>query len=426
MSDHAEGVLFSAELNKEIKTKFFNVDEDPNIGKRLFFDNAGGAFRLKKAVEKALEVDSIPDCPERVHKMALYLQEVQEKGTQDARLIFNAPKGGSILTHLTASQTMFDIVRAVAENISGKNLVTSVLEHPSAFDCMEYYAKRTGRELRVAQSNRSTGGVDVESVVKLIDKDTTLLSVMMASNITGAIYDIESIVREARKIKPDLYIICDAVQHAPHGVIDLGKTPIDGINFAPYKFFGCRGSGIGYVSERLSKLPHHKLSAKDYSDWSLGSSAPSQFAVITEIVEYVCWIGGHFSSAKDRRTLFVAGMERIKLHERALMAKMLNGCGAMIGLRKMDNVRVFLDNPDLAARDFIMAVGFKNIGYTQAVREYEKRNVIVYDRLVTSLYSKRMLESFGLDGAIRVSPLHCNDPQDIERFLYVTKELASL
>ncbi len=37
----------------------------------------------------------------------------------------------------------------------------------------------------------------------------------------------------AREIKPDLYIICDAVQHAPHGLIDLRETPVDGINFAP-------------------------------------------------------------------------------------------------------------------------------------------------------------------------------------------------
>ncbi len=426
MANHPEGILFPETLQREIKDKFLYVDRDPDIGERLMFDNAGGAFRLKKAVERAIEVDSVPDCPERVHKMALKLQKIQDDGTDDARLIFNAPAGGSILTHLTASQTMFDMVRAVAENVPGKNMVTSVLEHPSAYDCMEYYAQKTGRELRVAQSNRTTGGVDVDSIVKLIDKDTVLLSVMYASNITGAIYDMESIVREARSVKPDLYIICDAVQHAPHGIVDLEKMPVDGINFAPYKFYGCRGSGIGYVSERLSRLPHHKLSAKNIEDWSLGSPAPSQFAVITEIVNYVAWVGGHFTDSKSRRELFVAGMERIKLHERALMARMLDGSGGVPGLRKMDNVLVFLDNPDLTIRDFIMAIGFRNIGYTKAVREYERRNIIVYDRLATSLYSKRMLNSFGLDGAIRVSPLHCNDILDIEKFLLATLEISRL
>jgi len=124
--------------------------------------------------------------------------------------------------------------------------------------------------------------------------------------------------------------------------------------------------------------------------------------------------------------LFVEGMNRIKLQERALMFAMLNGVNGKTGLRTMKNVKVFLDYKDLSTRDFIMAIGFDNLGYTQAVREYEKRNVIVYDRLITSLYSKRILESFGMDGAIRVSPLHCNDISDIERFLEVTEQLANL
>ena len=71
-------------------------------------------------------------------------------------------------------------------------------------------------------------------------------------------------------------------------------------------------------------------------------------------------------------------------------------------------------------------MGFTNLGYTQAVREYEKRNVIVYDRLATSIYSKRMLESFDMDGAVRVSPLHCNTLADIDKFLKITQELAKL
>jgi len=62
---------------------------------------------------------------------------------------------------------------------------------------------------------------------------------------------------------------------------------------------------------------------------------------------------------------------------------------------------------------------------TAAVREYAKRGVIVYERIGTSLYSGRMLRSFGLEGAVRISPLHCHAPRDIERFLAVTAEIAA-
>lgn len=417
------GEFFSDALMRDIKDRFHYVDHDAQGRERLFFENAGGSLRLKAAVEAFARVDAMPDCPERIHAMALHLQQVQAAGTADVRTILNA-QGGSVFASLTASAAMFDMVRAVAENVPGDNMVTTVLEHPSSFDAMNFYAQRLGVEMRVARSNPVTGGIDVDEILGLVDARTRLLSVIYASNISGAKLDLEAIVRRARDIKPDLYIIVDAVQHAPHGLIDLQKTPVDGINFAPYKFFGCRGSGFSWLSDRAAVLPHHKLAAKQPDFWDLGSAAPWQFAVVTEIVDYVSWLGSHFTAATDRRALFACGIDRIARHERALLARLLNGSDTAQGLRNMPGITVFLDHEDLTRRDLILALGIEHLEPSQAVREYEKRGVIVYERVASSLYSKRMLESFGIAGAIRVSPLHCHSPADIDRFLQVTQQIS--
>ncbi|PAT63552.1 aminotransferase [Psychrobacter sp. JB193] len=321
---------------------------------------------------------------------------------------------------------MFDMVRTVMENVPGGNVVTTLLEHPSAYDSMVSYAAATGKELRVAKKNPLTGGVDVEDIIELIDQDTCLLTFMYASNVSGALLDAEKIVVEARKIKPDLYIVADAVQHAPHGIIDVSKVPVDGINFAPYKFFGPRGFGIGYVSERLAKLPHNKLIAKPNDYWQLGSPAPAHFAAVTEVVNYVCWLGEQFITSTTKRELFVEGMTRIKLHERALMHAMLEGTENAEGLRHIDGINVYLDCKDLTKKDFIMAIGFDNIDYEKAVEYYEMNGVVTFERLLSSPYSSRMLESFGLKGSIRVSPIHCHNLKDIEKFLGVTKILCQI
>ena len=55
-----------------------------------------------------------------------------------------------------------------------------------------------------------------------------------------------------------------------------------------------------------------------------------------------------------------------------------------------------------------------------AVLEYEKRGIIVCDRSNRSMYAKRIVESIGIEGAIRVSPLHCHSVEDIDRFLRET------
>lgn len=396
-----------------------------NQKNRLFFDNSGGAFRLKSANNISKKMDEYPDCPEHGNITAKWLMEIQNKGYKSIKTMLNFDSG-EIVTSYTASTVMFNMVKTVIENISGKNIVTTALEHPSSYDAVVTYAKKYKKEVRVAKTNPQTGGVDLKEILKLIDKDTSLLVFMYASNISGALLDAKEIVKECRKIKPDLYIIADAVQHAPHGIIDIKEVPVDGLNFAPYKFFGPRGFGVGYVSKRLSKLPHDKLLAKPENVWELGSPAPGHFAAITKVVDYICWIGKQYIKTKDKRRLFEEGMTRIKLHERALMNIMLEGTASIKGLRNIPNVEVYLDNKDLTKKDFIMAIGFKKLEYKKAVLEYEKNGVITFERVLSSPYSARMLESFGLKGSIRVSPIHCHTKKEIVKFLKITEKISQL
>ena len=73
----------------------------------------------------------------------------------------------------------------------------------------------------------------------------------------------------------------------------------------------------------------------------------------------------------------------------------------------------------------ISAIGINGIDFTQLTAEYYKRGITVFERVNTSLYSKRIVESLGLTGAIRVPPLHCHSTQDIDDFLRVTAEIAA-
>ncbi len=207
------GKMFDTALLAEIREKFYFVDTDParNDAPRMFFDNAGGSFRLKQALDEFYKYDRLPDCPERIHETAKILQKIENRALEDVKMMFNVTEG-SVLTFLTASMAIFEMTRVIAENVPGSNIVTTLLEHPSAYDSAKLYADKLGKELRSAKTNRITGGVDVEAITSLIDKNTSFLSVIYASNISGAILDLEAICREARKIKPDLFIICDAVQ----------------------------------------------------------------------------------------------------------------------------------------------------------------------------------------------------------------------
>ena len=421
-------VFFDPQLQSEIKDRFFYVNEDHLGRKRQFFENSGGSLRLKAAVAEKERLERIPDCPERYHDISMTLKEVKEKGVKDIlEVIFGAkPGAGALVTELTASQVMFQIVRTIMEEAGfGTNAVTTSLEHPSAYDATQFYCERTGREFRVAAANPKTGGVDIDEILSKIDSSTVLLNVMSASNIFGYIFDIEKICAEARKINPEIFIVSDAVQHIPHGVLNVEKAGLDGCNFAPYKAFGIRGCGFGYVSDRVAKMRHHKLLAKPEKEWELGTFPHPNFGAASAIVDYVCWLGSHFCKSEIRREQYVAGMEHIHLQEHSLLIHMMEGTPEVPGLRHIPGVSVYVDSEDTVDRDLISAIGIDNLDMPQAVAEYFKRGITVFDRVNTSLYSKRIVESIGLAGVIRVSPLHCHDTADIDDFLRTTREIAN-
>ena len=118
-------------------------------------------------------------------------------------------------------------------------------------------------------------------------------------------------------------------------------------------------------------------------------------------------------------------MKRIHLQERALLYRMLEGTETVTGLRHIPGVTVYTDEEDLCKRDLIAAIGIDGMDMTECVAEYQRRGVTVYERVNTSIYSKRIVEALGLSGAIRVSPLHCHGKEDIDEFLRITKEIAA-
>lgn len=140
----------------------------------------------------------------------------------------------------------------------------------------------------------------------------------------------------------------------------------------------------------------------------MGSIVPAHYAAISEMVSYIAWIGGHFTEKKDRRSLVEEGMRRIHLQEQALLHRLLYGTEKSAGLLAMEGVDTFFDYTDLENRDLILAMKLSDYDFYETTREYEKRGIIVFERVASSAYSRRMVEALGLNGIIRVSPLHCN------------------
>ena len=420
MPEQTDRGLLSPQRLDEIRARLMHVESDPFMGPRIFFENAGGSLRLKSVCEAASRESAIPDNEGRCTAASAHVSDVIRRGREDAQLFFGAG-AGQVVAAQTTTQILFRVVRAVAENVAGTNIVTTSLEHPAIFDSTRLYAESCRKAWRVAGLNPATGGVDPDAILREIDENTCLLAFIHASNITGTVLDAARIIREARRIKPDLYVVIDGTQHAPHGPVDVEALGCDAYFFAPYKILGKMGISFGWIADRIAALPHDRLLGKPFENWNLGSQEPAAYACWTAVVDYLAWLGQRSAGSSDRRARIVAAMNLAQKHERALLQRALHGNGKTRGLLAMPHV--ILHGYDRASdHDCVLAFNIEDLAAPEAVQRYRDAGVVVHYRSCDA-YSKHVLRALGVESLVRLSALHYNTQAEIDRFLEVTDAL---
>ena len=420
----AEKGMFSPTLSEEIRRQFLYVDWDPYSGQRVYLEASGGSLRLKSVLDTMARETALPDELFRFNPGSDHAVEAVEKGMEDVKLFLGA-KSGQIMPAISSTHAVFRAVNAVVSHIPGTNIVTTELEHTAVRSATRYFAELTGKEWRVAKLFPETSSVPLEAILEKIDKDTCLLAFVQGSNQTGTVHDVKAIVKEARKIKPDLYVLVDAVQYAPHGPIDVEDWGTDAYVFGPYKAYCVKGIGFAHLSDRLARLPHWKLDGKPDADWVLGSPSHQVFAAWSAVVDYLCWLGSHFTDSTDRRGLIVAAKAAIIGHMRALLHRALYGTHEVKGLLDLDHVTTCGMGQDLSKRLCIFLFRLSGIDSPQASERYNREHHIRVSARVRDPYSTVPLKALGWPDAVRLSAAHYNTPQEIDLFLKATSEMKS-
>lgn len=414
--------LFHPDLLQEIRDRFHFVDADPLSGPRTWLDSASGSLRLRASVSALADQSQWPDQFNRGSPGSARADETLLHGLDDVRMFLGA-RSGTIMAALSATHAVFRIVNAVLGSTAGSNLVTTVLEHPAVYDSTAQLARVHGKERRVAPVDPATGVVPPEAILDLVDGGTALIAMLHGSNMTGAVLDVATVAREARRRNPDVIVLVDGVQYAPHGPIDVDALGVDGYVFSPYKVFCVKGIGFAYLGDRLAPLDHWKLQGTAADNWVLGSPEDASYAAWSAVVDYLAWLGGHFTATSDRRTRVLAAMQASQSHTHALLGRMLDGSDATAGLRRLDRVRLHGMGDDLSARTCLALFGVDGLAAATCVERYRREGIRLHHR-IRDPYSRHTLEGLGIAEGVRVAACHYNSPEEIDRFLEVTAEIS--
>ena len=422
MQKDFEKGLYSRELMEEIRSRFFYVDRDPYSGKRIFFEAASGSLRPKSVIEAMSKETCLPDQQGRANPGSNHSVEVTAKGIEDLKLFFGA-KSGQTIPGWSSSHVIYRITNAVLSSIPGTNVVTTGLDHASVRSAVTQFSEQYGKKERIAEPNLNTGSISLDTILEKIDQNTCFLAVIHTSNVTGEIYDVKTIVKEARKIKPDLYIMVDGVQYSPSDLIDVEEIGADAYVFAPYKNYGVKGCGYAHVSNRLARLPHWKYVFKPETSWDIGGVEHQSYAAWSAVVDYLCWLGGHFTDSTDRRALVVAAMQSIKAHSTGLLSNLINGTDKIEGFKDMKHVTVYGMGEDLSRRACLVGFNLKGIESTHGCELYKEKQLRLHAPGHDPFFAA-MLKQLGIQSFIRLSACHYNTPEEIALFLKATKSFA--
>ena len=107
----------------------------------------------------------------------------------------------------------------------GDHVVTTWMEHNSVLRPLNRLVEVGGIHQTRVRCHPETGLVDPDDVRKAMRKDTRLLAIVHASNVTGTLQPVAELARIARE--RSVLLLVDAAQSAGHVPIDVQADGID-------------------------------------------------------------------------------------------------------------------------------------------------------------------------------------------------------
>lgn len=141
---------------------------------------------------------------------------------------------------------------AKAKMRKGKHIIISDSEHPSVYNTANEL-KKLGYEISLLSTKN--GEINIDELKSLIRQDTVLISVMLANNETGALYDIKALSDTAKRINKDVLIHCDAVQGYLKTKFTVNSLGVDLLSVSSHKVHAFKGSGALYIRNGVKVEP---------------------------------------------------------------------------------------------------------------------------------------------------------------------------
>lgn len=314
---HSDGTLNT----DAIRAEFPILSRTVRDGKPLVYLDSGATSQRPQSVWNA-EQEFVLNTFAPVHRGSYQLAEEATDAYETAReriANFVGADGEEIAFTKNATEALNLVAYVLGDDRAGKHqikrgdtIVVTELEHHANLVPWQELARRTGATLKW-YSMTADGRIDLDSLE--LDDTVKVVAFTHQSNVTGAVADVDEIVRRARAV--GALTVLDACQSVPHMPVSFHELDVDFAAFSGHKM--CGPSGVGAVYARKSifrELPPFLTGGSMIEIVKMDSSTyaptPQRFEAGTQMTSQVVGLGAAVEFLES------IGMENVQRHEHML------------------------------------------------------------------------------------------------------------
>ena len=404
---------------ERVRSAFPSLSETDGGQPRIYFDNPGGTQICQRSIDRMNEylvrANTNTHGPFRTSRMTDEIIHETHAALAD---FVGADDPGEIVFGQNMTTITLHLSRSLAHLLNeGDEIVVTRMDHDANISPWLLVARDRGCTVRWIDFDPQTYRYDEASVDAAITEKTRIVAVGYASNAIGTVNDVASVAEKAHAVGALVFV--DAVQFAPHFVMDVKAIGCDILACSPYKFYGPHQGMAWARRDLLESLSPYKVRPADDtlpSRFETGTQSHEGMAATLGAVEHFEWMGTTMGAGgTTRRERLVSGMEVLIDYERDLTRHLITGLQAIPGV----TVHGLTREEDLTDR--VPTVGMVKEGSDPdtLARRLAEANIFTWPG---HYYAIEVIERLGLSasgGMLRIGLGQYNTVEEIDRLLNV-------